>query len=266
MTTQTPGSEDIGVFGSARALVNDAYINLKLALKLDMPKRRETLLDLFDRVKRFDPKMDQFKRYKDELALETSPSESPYRWLAVRQRNLRSGVVNPESGAAATALHRHVLEVAPFYLSISPLDVEYVEILFGLDLAARGNHDQIAFDAFHASTPLAPLVDGERVVECQPMIGIEYDPGDGGPPIDAHFEVRTRSGGAAQRPEGDTSAGESGIEPISVYLIVRHAAPVGDVSHLPDVYARLYRVGEELLEDRVLPRLIVPLREEMPPA
>ncbi|MEO0512132.1 MAG: hypothetical protein AAF108_04465 [Planctomycetota bacterium] len=261
--------DEISPLGSARALVNDAYVNLKLLLKLDVPEQRETLLDLFDRVKRFDKSMDQFKRYEDELALETAPTVQPYRWLAIRQRNIRCGVVNPETPAQATALHRHLLEVAPFYLSISPLDVECVEVLFGLDLAAPGNHDQIVFDALHAgprSGPLAALLDAERVIDCQPMVGFECRPEDDGPPIEAHVEVKTRSR-APRRGEDVPGPEPSGsTEPISVYLIVRHTSGITDVSTLPAVYDRLVRAGAELLDDRVLPRIIVPLREEIPPA
>lgn len=247
-----------GVFDSVRALVNDSYVNLKLGLKLDLPTSRETLLDLFDRVRRHDPEMDQFRRYKDEIALETPPSKSPYRWLAVRRQNIRSGVVNPEDPGAAYDLHRHLLDVAPFFLSINALDIDFLEVLFGLDIRVRGNQDQVVFDALLSRTPLGALVDEEHVVDCQPVFGMRVDTEPGHPPLDAFFEVKTRGRSSeAAAPELETP----GDDPISVYLTLRQSGGFEDVKKLSAAYTRLINAGEELLQDRVLPRIVVPIRE-----
>lgn len=244
-----------GVFESVRALVNDTYVNLKLALKLDLPTSRETLLDLFDRVRREDPQMDQFRRFKDEIALETPPQHTPYRWLAVRRQNIRSGVVNPENPELAYRLHRHVLEVAPFFLSISALDVEYLEVLFGFDIHVKGNQDQIVFDALLSRTPLGTLLDGESVVDCQPVFGVRV-----GQATEAFFEVKTR--GRAE--DADPPDMEPlGAEPVSVYLTMRRSGGFENVRDLAGAYTSLVTAGEELIQDRVLPRIVVPIREAM---
>lgn len=78
------------------ALCTDFYVNQKIALKLDLPSRRETVLDIFDRVRRELPGMDQFRRYDDELALESPVEDAQYSWLALRRTSIRSGWVNPE--------------------------------------------------------------------------------------------------------------------------------------------------------------------------
>src|SRR3982750_3158111 len=79
---------------SYRALCTDFYANQKIAVKMELPRTRETVLDLFERVRRQFPGMSSFRRYRDELALESPQSEMPHRWLAVRNTNIRSGVVN----------------------------------------------------------------------------------------------------------------------------------------------------------------------------
>ncbi|MCA9299291.1 MAG: hypothetical protein KDA28_09505, partial [Phycisphaerales bacterium] len=96
---------------SYRALCADHYVNQKIAVKLDLPRNRETVLDLFERVRRTYPGMQQFRRYKEELALESASNALPNRWMAVRAHSIRSGVVNPDSREEASSLHRHILEV-----------------------------------------------------------------------------------------------------------------------------------------------------------
>lgn len=242
---------------SYRALCADYYVNHKLGVKLDLPRERQTVLDMFDRVRRRYPDMDQFRRYKDELALETTPEAAEQKWLAIRGTNVRSGAVNPETLDDAYRLHREVLELSPYFLSISPLDVEYVELLFGFDLAASGNHDEIVFEALIAGSPLAKLMDmpGTVPIDCQPIFGIALkDRVD----IEAHFEVKTRASERKGRPFSEI---ERASEPISIYLTLRKYGPVTDIKELPRVFERLCDRGEELLEARVVPNLVNPIRE-----
>ena len=60
---------------SLGALCTDFYVNQKLALKLDLPSARETVLDMFDRIRKELPNMDRFRRYDGELALESAEAE-----------------------------------------------------------------------------------------------------------------------------------------------------------------------------------------------
>ncbi|MGP1272020.1 MAG: hypothetical protein ACTS22_01675 [Phycisphaerales bacterium] len=245
-----PGVSSSDTLESVRALVSDVYVNLKLSLRLDLPRSRETVPEFFDRVRRRYPSMEALKKYRDELALETNGGEGPYRWLAVRSRNIRSGVVNPDAYASAHDLHLHVLEGAPYFLSISALDVESVEVLFGMDLHAGSNHDEIVFNALVADSPLASLVDaGSTVTDCQPMLAWTSGLGAG---VEAQYEVKTRLHGRG-RSDGQP-------EPLSVYLTMRRAGPVQELGDLLDVYRRLARIGEELVDERVVPSLIRPIR------
>lgn len=242
---------------SFRALCADFYINLKLGLKLDLPRERQTVLDMFDRVRRQFPAMTQFKRYRDELALETGQGDPQTRWVSIRNTSVRSGSVNPDALADAYALHRHLLETAPYYLGISPLDVDFIEILFGFDLTASGNHDEIVFQALVAGSPLgrAPDMAGATVTDCQPVFGISFPGRDDEPPTEAVFEIKTRSSTPEAR------AGDAPPEPISVYLTLRRAGPVSDVTELPTVLAALASRGESLVDSRVVPNLVVPIRD-----
>ena len=59
-------------------LCSDFYVNQRVALTMDLPAARQTVLDLFDRIKREMPGMKRFKRYEGELALESPDQEGRY--------------------------------------------------------------------------------------------------------------------------------------------------------------------------------------------
>jgi hypothetical protein len=242
-----------------RALCSDFYVNLKLQVKMELPRTREAVLEFFERVRRQFPSMTHFRRFRDELALEASQSEMPHRWLAIRANTIRAGVVNAATLADCYALHQQILESCPHYLSISPLDVDHVELLYGFDLLAHGNHDAIVLDALLGSTPLASLMDipGATPVEFQPLVAVSLPTTDpAAPVIEAAFEIKTRPQGRAQSRDQDSPG-----EPISVCLSLRRPGPFGDMKDLPQSIRILSRRGEELIESRVVPNLLLPLRD-----
>ncbi|MFO0833278.1 MAG: hypothetical protein U0637_15710 [Phycisphaerales bacterium] len=240
---------------SYRALCTDFYVNQKVGVKMELPRTRETILDLFERVRKQFPSMTTFRRYRDELALESAQSEMPHRWIAIRGTSIRSGTVNAETMEDAYALHRQILTLVPNYLSVSPLDVDFIELLYGFDIHATGNHDAIVLDALLPGSPLAALLDipDATPADYQPLVGLTFGQGRD---IEVYFEVKTRP------PEGRAREVGSG-EPISVYLTLRKFGAIDDVKELPNVLGRLSRLGERLIEERVVPGLLVPIREAL---
>jgi len=238
---------------SYRALCSDFYINSRLSVRMELPSGREPVLELFERTRRAYPKMSSFRRYKDELALESSPDAAPHRWMAIRNASVRAGVVNPSDEDEMYALHRTVAETAPYFLSISPLDLESIELLYGFDLGARGNHDEIVASALLGGSALATLMDAEpmRVKSCEPTVGMRFEGEDG---LEASFEVKTRS--------TEKAPGE-GDEPISIYLVLRRHDPVTDLRQLRGRFDSLVERGRSLVDEYVVPNLLVPLRDEI---
>lgn len=241
---------------SFRALCSDFYINQRLNLKMDLPMRRDTVLNFFDRVRKQMPSMDRFRRYKNELALESTPrigATSAQHWLALRKSSVRSGSVNPDTDEEAFGLHKLVLELSPYFLDISPLDIDFIELLYGFDLASSGNHDAAVFRALLGDSPLAHLADltGATVIDCAPIVGVLLDDPVG---FQAHFEVKTRSN---TRPADGTES------PLSIYLTVRRHGPIGDLKDIPAFTQALIEKGEDLISSRVVPHLLVPIRESL---
>lgn len=240
------------------ALCTDFYVNQKIVSKLDLPTNRETVLEMFDRVRKTLPAMDRFRRYEDEIALESADDRGDYSWMALRRTSLRSGWVNPTSLDEAYRLHRLILEAAPYFLSLSPLDVEYIELVFGFDLEARGNRSEIVFDALLADSPLGAMIEGksEQVLDVQPMLGFSLSArGD----VQAYVEIKTRSL-PADGPFG-LSGAEPEMQPISVYLTARKCGPLDSIESFKSAFGTLAGSAERLAEERVIPQIIMPLRE-----
>ena len=240
------------------ALCSDFYVNQKLALKMDLPSDRETILHMFDQVRKAMPSMDRFRRYEGELALESSRRDAEYRWLALRRTSIRTGHVNPESMKDAFKLHKLILELAPYHLTISPLDVDYVELLYGFDLECKANHDAVVYEALFSTqgSPLANLLkvpDGQ-VLDVQPIWGLSLsDKGD----TQAYFEVRTRTKNRKGR------ANKSRHEPISIFLTLRKYGPVQQIEHLQDHFKTLADHAERLAAERLVPSLLAPIARQI---
>jgi hypothetical protein len=209
---------------------------------------------MFDRVRRELPNMERFRRYDAELALESPEHTSQYSWLALRRTTIRSGWVNPDSLDQAYKLHRLVLDIGPYFLSISPLDVEFIELVFGFDLQAERNRNEIVFEALLADSSLASLIelDHEAVLEAQPFFGFSIN---GNCDLQAFVEVKTRT------TTKEVSSGRFDDEPISVYLTVRQYGSLKTIADFSAAFSTLAGHTERLAEDRVIPHVVMPIRE-----
>ena len=236
------------------ALCSDFYVNQKVALKMDLPAGREPVLELFDRVRRSFPRMDRFRRFEEELALESPEGEAQYSWLSLNGNSIRSGWVNPETVPDAYRLHQLVLELMPFYLTVSPIDVEFIELVFGFDLIAETNRSEVVIEALLGSSPLASLIGGEQdsPLDAQPFIGLCLNESCS---LQAFVEVKSRT-----RAE-EVATGQFDSQPISVYLTVRQCGPIRVLEELSATFGTLAGYAERLAEERVIPHVVIPLRE-----
>lgn len=234
-------------------LVSDFYVNQKLSLKMDLPQSRETVLDLFGRLRREFPELSNFRRFENEFALDSDESRRAYSWFTLRGTQLRSGSVNPDDLGDAYRLHRKVLDLAPWFLSISPLDVEHLELVFGFDLEAQMNRDEVVFNALLADSPFAELLDpADEVVEAQPMFGINLEPSA---QVQAFIEIKTRT------TDRERSTGSWNRDPISVYLTVRHIGAMDSMEDFSHRFAALAGHAERISEQRVVPAIVTPIRQ-----
>lgn len=240
---------------SHQLYTSDVYVNMRLNLRLDLPTGREAVLGMFDRLRKEIPALNHFRKFTNELAIESDITDSRQQWVAMRKHSIRSGNVNPEVFTDAYAAHAKVLEIAPYFLSISPLEVDYLELMYGFDLPASGNHDGIVFDALVGQSPMAALINIKQAIPLsfQPLFTIALDEAG---QTQAQFEVKTRTN------RTPPSAGkEEPEQPISVILAVRRHGAMKDLKDLVASLHLLSRVGDELVKHRVVPHMLRPIHQ-----
>jgi len=238
------------------ALCTDFYINHKVSLKMDLPGERETILHLFDQIKRICPSMDRFRRFDSEVLLESSRKDPSYQWASLRRSSIRAGYVNPDAMTDATRFHTRLLELVPYHLTISPLDVDHAELTFGFDLECKGNHDDVVFEALLGETPLADLlkIEGAKPMDVQPFIGAKLASDED---VQVFFEVRTRR----RSRRGGSSRYRD--EPISIFLMVRRFNPISTIDQWPQVFGQMVEQAEQITTDHVVPSLLTPIARQI---
>ena len=142
------------------SLCDDFYVNMTLSTEMDLPNNREALLHFYERVQKSYPSMRNFYcREKGDFVLEEDKGRGQYRWSSIELRRICSGQVNPDRLEDALGQHRLILDLAPYMLSVSPLDCEALDLLFGFDFTYRGNHNQLVAEALGVSPATEPAGD-----------------------------------------------------------------------------------------------------------
>ncbi len=232
---------------------DDFYVNMRLGSQIGLPTQRETVLHLFERVQKEFPEICRFRKTEGgDFTIEEDCSSHSYRWASLEPRRIASGHVNPASLNESLRLHRLMLQLAPFHLGVSPLEVEYLDVLFGFDLSYAGNHDELIAETLLADSPLSALLeeDSARAVDVQPSVTIALSDDHR---LQARLDVVTRTRNPGSR------VAESGDDVISVYLVLRRSWDDQPAESFEQVLEMLTHRGEQLCLKHVLPRILKPL-------
>jgi hypothetical protein len=117
-----------------RSDADEFTLNVNLNTEMELPTSRDTVLHFFEQMKKRFPDLRNFyTREGGELVLEGDKEQDSYRCLAIEPRRLCSGHVDPATMEDAYAQHELVLELAPHLLTISVLDCEALDVMFGDD-------------------------------------------------------------------------------------------------------------------------------------
>ena len=111
-------------------------------------------------------------------------------------------------------MHGLILDMAPHHLGLSPIEIDYLDVLFGFDLTFGGNHDEIIAESLFTESPLACLTEetGAKAVDFQPTVTVALSEDCR---LQARIDVVTRTNSYQVR------TGDYSDDVISVYLIVR---------------------------------------------
>jgi len=237
------------------SLSDDFYVNMNLSTEMELPSSRESILHFFERLQKQYPTMRHFYcREKGDFILEEDKEQGHYRWSTVETRRLCSGYVNPDSIEDALAQHRLVLELAPYILSLSPIDCEAIDLLYGFDFTYRGNHNQLVFETLGVSPALEKLLEVPHatIVSCEPTITLALDEDCR---MQCRLSVENRTNAYQIR------TGEFPEEQLSVYLTARQYGSLPpDVTYC-EMLDRLLGINQEVVEKYVVDNILVPLSQ-----
>jgi len=240
-------------FGS---LCDDFYVNMNLNTELELPSERDTILHFFERVQRQFPTMNSFyQRDTGEFCLDEDREAGNYRWITIERDRICSGYVNPESLGAVDEQHHLLLELAPYMMGVNNLDVDSLDVMFGMDFDYQGNHDEILAEALFRETPFATLLD---MPDAEPL---GFDPSvlislSEDCRLQGKISLESRTG-AYQVRTGKFKEDEQ----LSLYLSIRqYPDPARSFSTL-DAYYQQRGMCEELMTDKIIPYFIQPITD-----
>lgn len=232
---------------------DDFFVNLSVQTTLPLPTSRETVLHFFEAIQKEFPGMTNFSHGEaGEHVLEGDRDSGKYQWVEVQPRRLSAGAFNPPSLAAAYHLHQWLLDRSTYYLGVSGLDVECLDVLYGWNLDYNGNRDAIISQALLGNSPLATFAceSSARPLECEPTLVIALDEPCS---LQARLSLETRSNSYQVR------TGQYEDEPITIYLTIRQYPRQGQVIKLLPSFSRQCTLCEDMAERIVVPNIIQPI-------
>ena len=235
------------------SLSDDFYVNLNLGTEMELPNNRETVLHYFERIQKSYPTMQNFySRDKGDFILEESKESGQYRWTTIEKHRISSGIVNPDRVEDAIEQHKLVLDLAPYLLSVSPLDCESLDLLFGFDFTYSGNHNQLVAEALGFGPALERLSEstGSAVINYEPSITLAFDEECR---MQCRLSIETRTTAYHIR------TGEYPEDQLSVYLTARQYGSLPPGLTFISALDRLTKICQDLVDSYVIENVLEPL-------
>ena len=238
------------------SLSDDYYVNMNLNTEMELSQSRETVLHFFEQVQKKYPAMRNFYcRERGEYVLEQDKDQGSYRWTTIEARRVCSGCVNPSSLDEALKQHRDILDLTPFSLSVSPLDCESLNIMYGFDFTYRGNHNELLVEALGVTPAFDRLTEMSRrstVICNEPSIQLALDDDCR---IQCRISVETRTSTYHVR------TSDYPEEQLSVYLTARRYGSLDAGETYVNAMERLNSICRDLIDQHVVDCILRPLQQ-----
>ncbi|RMG02479.1 MAG: hypothetical protein D6741_03675 [Planctomycetota bacterium] len=232
---------------------DDFYVNMTLNTAMPLPSQRETILHFFDRIRKSYPAMRNFyARDRHELVLETDKAGGSHQWCSIEPRRILSGQLNPESVDVAVEQHRLVLELAPYHLSVTPLDCEAIDLLFGFDFTYRGNHNELLADVLGVPPAFERVAEmpSRQVVHYEPSLVLSFD---------SECRLQCRISTETRTTDYHVRTGEYPEDQLSVYVTARHYGGLPDDQDFSKTLELLKETCFTVVDRYVLEGILQPL-------
>lgn len=236
------------------AFCDEHSVLSRLHLKLELEPSRETVVHFLDQVRRAYPKMTRLRPREDgALTLDEDALEDAVRRnLKLAPTALRFGIFNPPELESVLQFGKHVLTQAPVQLTLSDLDIDYLEVVYNFNLEYRGNHDELIAETFYVNHPLIAAVTTNQtsVIDCQPFVGVALT-ADCEQQLTVEIKARTTS--------TELRSGEYEAADITVVLSTRQYWNADGGSDLVAAHRQLATIGSRFAQDRIVPMVVQPL-------
>jgi len=236
-------------------LCDDFYLDMYVNTELELPTQRDTLLTFFERIQKQFPSMGCFYRSNEnEYCLEEDRSNGRYRWITLEKDRIGSGVVNPFDFEEVYSQDRLVLELAPYMLGVNHLDIDSLDVTFGMDFDYYGNHDEVIAEALFASSAFNCLLDlpGTAAIGFSPAVVIALS---GDCRTQARLSVESKT--SIYEPHGQQKYKSD--EAISLSFTIRCYPPTAEKFDAVKSFENQCRLGQELMNEKVIPNIVQPL-------
>jgi hypothetical protein len=225
------------------------YINTRF----DLPSDRDTLLTFFERIKKQYPSMTLLNREGTEYCLEESSQSEHNRWASVDADRIGAGSANPIAFEDAFALPKLAIDLAPYMLGIRSLDIESMDLTFGMDFDYSGNHNDIIAEALFSGSAFSRVFDvsapGPLSLSPSVIVALNED-----------CSTRARLAIESRTDETEIKNGKfDSDKPISLFLTMRQYPQAGQEFELEKVFNKLCGLAVEYMDEKVVPNVVMPL-------
>jgi hypothetical protein len=239
---------------SYNSLCDDLYVDMYVNTKLNLPMQRDTILAFFERIQKYFPAMNWFyRRENDEYCLEENRNAAQYRWVTLHTDHIGSGVVNPASFEDAYKQDRLILDLVPFMLGVSHLDIDSLDVTFAMDFAYGGNHDEVIAEAILSSSAFNCLLDlpAAKAVGCSPVMVVALSD-------DCRTQARVSIESKTSLYEPDKQT-QNRDEAITLSFTIRQYSSGEEKFDALKSFERQCRAAEELMAEKIVPNFVQPL-------
>ena len=162
--------------------------------------------------------------------------------------------MGPPSAEDALSQHRHVLETAPYTLTVSPLDCESLNIMYGFDYTYRGNHNRLLADALGVIPAFERMANlpGATVLGYEPALQLSLEEDCR---VQCRLSIETRTSAYHVR------TSEYPEEQLSVYFTARRYGSLDPGETYISAMDRLAAICRELVDNYVVENVLRPLRQ-----
>ncbi|MEN8126581.1 MAG: hypothetical protein ABFR90_02130 [Planctomycetota bacterium] len=230
------------------------FVDMCVNTQLELPSGRETVLAFFERLQKQNPDMNSFaRRDNGEYVLEQADEGERSRWVSLEADRIIAGYADPDTMEQAYSLHGEVLELIPYMLGVSVLDVNAIDVTFTMDFDYRGNHDEVIAEALLNASSFGALFEASetRTVSCCPSMVIALSE-DGR--LQARVVVESRTTAFGFRGEKFKSD-----DPVSLYFSVRQYPKPQPEFDMLTAYQQQCRIAEQMMFDKIIPHFVQPL-------